>query len=140
MEWISESRRKRFESSVGPQGFVRNLDRLLPEMIKTRALPVGDEIILPYEDAVSAIAIASEHQIAILGFDAGEITEQGFQSLNYSGYDRNIELIGDWSSYVSMMNSQAERWIKEHPLPENHGYILTSASEDELREAKKQLK
>jgi hypothetical protein len=39
---------------------------------------------------------------------------------------------GDWKAYVAMLNAEAERWLKEHRLGENHGYILTSASESEF--------
>jgi hypothetical protein len=30
------------------------------------------------------------------------------------------------------MNAEADRWLKEHRLGENHGYVLTSASEREF--------
>jgi hypothetical protein len=141
MEWIDEKRRKAFENLVrGTTAESRgHLDRLLPDDVKERALPRGNELILSYGDALMAVAVASEHQIAVLGFDAGEVTDHGFQSLSFSGYDREIEFIGEWSSYVSLINRQAERWIREHPLPENHGYILTSASERELQEARIKL-
>jgi hypothetical protein len=36
------------------------------------------------------------------------------------------------------MNAKAESWIKEHPLRENHGYILTSSSEKEFASLKKE--
>jgi hypothetical protein len=138
VEWIDEARREAFERlglarRLTPSvGRGRDLDRLLPEEIRMRALPIGNELILSYEDAVSAIVIASEHKIAVLGFDAGEVLEDGFQAFEYTGYDRGIEFICDWNSYVSMMNTRAEQWIKEHPLPKNHGYTLTSTSEEEF--------
>jgi len=35
------------------------------------------------------------------------------------------------------MNAEADRWLKERRLGENHGYILTSASEREFASLKK---
>lgn len=136
MGWIDETRRKAFENhargtTVESRGH-RTLDRLLPDDIKERVLPIGSELILGYEDALTALAVANEHKIAVLSFDAGEVLEDGFQASEYTGYDCEIEFRGDWSSYVASMNALAERWIKEHPLPKNHGYILTSTSQEEF--------
>jgi hypothetical protein len=44
---------------------------------------------------------------------------------------------GDWKAYVATMNAEADRWLKEHRLGENHGYILTSASEREFASLQK---
>src|SRR5579864_6536017 len=137
MNWIDETRRKAFEhrvhkAPVESRGHGRDLDRLLPENVKERALPTGNELILSYEDALTAVAIANQHKIAVLGFDAGEIQEEGFQASEFTGYDDEVEFIGDWNYFLSQMNARAERWIKEHPLPKNHGYILTSVSQEEF--------
>ena len=70
----------------------------------------------------------------MLGFDSGEVQEEGFQVLDYSGYDSGIKLTEDWKAYVAEMNAEAELWIKGHPLGRNNGYILTSASEKEFKQ------
>jgi len=137
MDWIYETRRKAFKhrvhgSIVESRVHGQALDRLLPDDVKERALPIGNELILSYEDALTAVLIANEHKIAVLGFDAGEVLEDGFRASEYTGYDGEIEFIGDWNSYVALLNARAERWIKERPLPKNHGYILTSASQEEF--------
>jgi hypothetical protein len=46
---------------------------------------------------------------------------------------------GDWKAYVATMNAEADCWIRKHPLGENHGYILTSASEREFAGGKWQV-
>jgi len=69
-----------------------------------------------------------------LGFDSGEVLEDGFQVLGYTGYDADVPFKGDWKTYVEAMNIEAERWLKEHRLGRNHGYILTSTSQEEFDE------
>jgi hypothetical protein len=136
MDWIDETRRKAFENHVRgttvESGGHGALDRLLPDDLKERVLPIGNELILGYEDALTALGVANEHKIAVLGFDAGEVLDQGFQASEYTGYDREIEFSGDWNSYLASMNALAEGWLKEHPLPKNHGYILSSTSQEEF--------
>ena len=108
------------------------LERNLPHELTKDAVLCGDELVLPYIDASRAIAIATQHQIAVLGVESFEVRKDGFQIVDYTGYDRHISFAGDWKGYVAAMNGEAERWIKEHPLGENHGYILTSASKQEF--------
>lgn len=108
------------------------LERIFSGDIVKRAVKIGNELIVSYEDALAAIQMATENQIAILGFDSGELLKDGFQVLDYSGYDRDISFNGDWKAYVAAMNADAERWIKGHQLAKNHGYVLTSTSEKEF--------
>jgi hypothetical protein len=147
MEWIDEARRNAFEESAHiragsmqgtphESGIVGALDHILPEDVKKRAVAIGNELILPYEDALTAIATATEHQIAVLGFDSGEVVEDGFRVVDYTGYDRDINFTGDWNAYVAAINAEAERWIKAHRLGKNHGYILTSTSQEEFSRIK----
>jgi hypothetical protein len=144
MDWIEETRRSAFErgesirvkqaadsSKLSETG---DLDRALSEDIKLRAIAIGNELILSYEDALATIGIANKHGIAILGFDSGEVQEDGFQVLGYSGYDADIPFTGDWRAYVKAMNVEAEHWLEEHRLGRNHGYILTSTSQEESDE------
>jgi hypothetical protein len=138
MNWIDESRRTAFERLVHSHrhatGPVAELDRFLSDEIKGRSIEIGNERILGYEDASLAIAIATERSIAVLGLDSGEVQEEGFQVLDYSGYDSGIKLTEDWKAYVAEMNAEAELWIKDHPLGRNNGYILSSASEKEFKQ------
>lgn len=138
MNWIDDSRRVAFErlSSAPLDVNKSELERYLPDDMKSRAIAIGNELTVGYEDALAAINIATKQSIAILGFDAGEVTEQAFQVLDYSGYDRNIGSDENWQAYVADMNAKAERSVKEHPLGRNKGYILTSTSEREFKELK----
>jgi hypothetical protein len=145
MDWIEASRRGAFErgerirakqrASSSERGEITgDLDCALSEDIRLRSIAIGNELILPYEDALAAIGIATEHEIAVLGFDSGEVLGDGFQVLGYTGYDANIPFAGDWKAYVEAMNIEAERWLKEHRLGKNHGYILSSTSREEFDE------
>ncbi|MGA7063217.1 MAG: hypothetical protein WBY69_18560 [Candidatus Acidiferrales bacterium] len=67
MNWIDQKRRDAFSRrkylSPGGERAIE-LHRILPEEMKNRALAIGNELILGYEDALAAIGIATEHQIA----------------------------------------------------------------------------
>ena len=140
MNWIEESRRTAFESSeriradkdADPSGIRPDLDCSLPEDLRLRAVAIGNELILSYVDALSVIRFATENDIAVLGFDSGEVLEDGFQVLDYSGYEGDIQFTGDWKGYVAAINAAALSWITGHPLGKNHGYVLTSTSEKEF--------
>src|ERR1700738_5480633 len=118
---------------------MRALESVLPEDVKNRALTLRNdsasphpELVLPFAEALRAIEIASEHQIAVLGLDAFEARTDGLLTVGLADASRYIRFTGDWKAYVAKMNAEAERWIREHPLGENHGYILTDASQDEF--------
>ena len=77
MDWIEESRRSAFERGESVRAKQRadssesetrgDLDRALSEDIRLRAVAIGNELILSYEDALAAIGIATAHGIAVLG-------------------------------------------------------------------------
>jgi hypothetical protein len=108
------------------------LERLLPDELKDSALATGNELVLPYGEALAAIVIATKHQIAVLGLDAFEVRNDGLQTVYLADASSHILFTGDWRAYVAALNSEAERWLKDHRLGENHGYILTSTSEREF--------
>jgi hypothetical protein len=115
------------------------LENVLPEDVKNRVFRLladstspHPELVLPFADALRAIEIASEHQIAVLGLEAFEVRKNGVLTVGLADASRYIGFTSDWKAYVGKMNPEAERWIREHPLGENHGYILTSASQDEF--------
>jgi hypothetical protein len=141
LSWIEQTRRTAFEQSsygragregdtVSLNGTVGDLDHILPEEMKKRAVRIGNELILSHEDGLTAIAIATEHQIAVLGFELGEVLDDGFRVVDYSGYEYKFS--GAWDAFVRTNNGEAERWSKEHRLGQNHGYIVTSTSEREF--------
>jgi hypothetical protein len=139
MNWIDQERRDTWSRRKHlPIGVVRanELDRLLTEEMKKRALAIGNELIFSYEDALAAIGIATEHEIAVLGFEAGEVRHDGFQVVDYNGYE--FRFCGDWNEFVRMNNTEAERWITEHRFGKNYGYVVTSTSEREFAELQQQ--
>jgi hypothetical protein len=70
---------------------------------------------------LTAIAIANERDLAVLGFEAGEVLDSGFRAIDYNGYD--FKFSGDWQVYVRTNNAEAERWVCEHRYGKNHGYV-----------------
>jgi len=115
-----------------PDEFANELDRVLPGEIRERGTWCGNELLLPYEEALQAIAVASQHRIAILGFEAFEIKRDGLLTVDLADASRDTNFTGDWPAYVATMNAEGERWLRQHRLGENHGYILTSASQKEF--------
>ena len=118
---------------------VGELECILPDELKNGALASEHELVLPYADALAAIAIATNHQIAILGVDAFEVRRDGLRTIHLGDASRHIHFTGDWRAYVENLNAGAEHWLKDHRLGENNGYILTSASESELAAAKARI-
>jgi len=115
------------------------LESILPGDITRQALTLGKELasprtelVLPYAQALQAIVIATEHKIAILGLEAFEVKKEGLLTVRLADASAYIRFTGDWKTYVARMNTEAEHWLREHRLGENHGYILTSASEREF--------
>jgi hypothetical protein len=43
------------------------LEQILPRELTDAALAAGNEVVLPYVEALKAIVIATQHQIAVLG-------------------------------------------------------------------------
>jgi hypothetical protein len=101
--------------------------------LKSRATQFGNELLLPYADALATVAVASHHRIAVLGIDSFQIRDDGlFAAGSYADFD--IPFSGNWSEYVSALNTKAKKWIEENPLGANHGYSLISTSEAEYQE------
>jgi hypothetical protein len=115
-------------------------ESILPDEITRLAIKLGKgilpsphtELVLPYSEALRAIRIATEHDIAVLGLEAHEVKTDGLLTIGLADASAYIRYAGDWKVYVAKMNSAAELWITEHRLGENHGYILTSTSEREF--------
>jgi hypothetical protein len=112
------------------------LEDLLPEEIKRESTPSGNEFVIPYRHALTAIKIASEHEIAILGVDSHEIRQGSILTIGLQDGSDTIKYAGDWRRYVQQLNDAARTWLTENQLGENHGYILTSASNEEYKRLK----
>jgi hypothetical protein len=111
------------------------LENLLPAELKSRATKCGNELLLPYADALTAVAVANRHRIGVLGIESFQIRADGlFATVSYTDYDRSIRFSGDWNEYVASLNTKAEQWIEENRLGTNHGYSLASTSEAEFQE------
>jgi hypothetical protein len=115
------------------------LETILPDEITRQALTLGKELAstrtelaLPYLQALQGIVIATEHEIAILGLEAFEVEKEGLLTVHLADASAYTRFTGDWKAYVARMNTEAEHWLREPRLGENHGYILTSASEREF--------
>jgi|HubBroStandDraft_4_1064222.scaffolds.fasta_scaffold36745_1 hypothetical protein len=89
------------------------LELLLPDKLKNRALASGKELVLPFIEALAAITIATNHQIAILGVDAFEVKTEGLHTVYLADASRYVSFTGDWTAYVGSMNAEAAVWIKD---------------------------
>jgi hypothetical protein len=112
------------------------LEQVLPKELTDAARASGNEVVLPYVEALKAIVIATRHQIAVLGLEAFEVRKDGLSTVEMTDASSHIVFTGDWKAYVATMNAEADRWLRENRLDENHGYILTSASESEFTRLK----
>jgi hypothetical protein len=113
-------------------GAMQELDELLPDDIKNRGIWWGNELLLPFSEALKAVETASLHGIAILGIEAFEVQKESLLTVDMADASAHTPFRGDWLAYVQDMNKQAEVWIRGHRFGENHGYILSSASEKEF--------
>jgi len=113
------------------------LEQILSAEVRQRAILSGSELVLPHSDALRAIRVAGESQIAVLGVEVFGIRRDGILTVGCSGYDSAFPKGGNWTSYYKAMNAEAEKWINSNRFEENHGYILTSTSESEFVELEK---
>jgi hypothetical protein len=129
-----------FGEAIGPPGNMESvmgdLEDVLPKDLKVNAVPCGRELVLPYTAALGAIRIATGRAIAVLGVEAFEVKDEGLLTVDMDDASRCVPYTGNWGKYVAEMNAEAERWIREHRLGENHGYILASASQREFASLK----
>jgi hypothetical protein len=58
------------------------LERILPSELTDAALASGNELVLPYVEALHAIVVATTHQIAVLGLEAFEVRKDGLLTVN----------------------------------------------------------
>lgn len=118
--------------SLLPEEMMDDLSRALSDEIKITTLWPGNRLVLPYAEALKAIGVATEHQIAILGFEVFEVQTDGLVIVDYSGPEGRIPYTGDWPAFVATTNSEAECRIKKHRFGANRGYVLCARSENEF--------
>ncbi|MBV9887233.1 MAG: hypothetical protein JO119_11855 [Acidobacteria bacterium] len=113
------------------------LENLLSEKIKRASVQLADgELVVPYLEALEAIRIATENEIAVLSVDSHEMRDGSILTIDLYDGSTMIKYAGDWRAFVQQLNDAAEDWITGPRLGQNHGYILTSASRDEFSRLK----
>jgi hypothetical protein len=108
-----------------------DLERALPSEITNRAVLSGNELLLPLDEATSAVRIAFRNLIAVLGVEIFHILDSGLGTETYSAYEFKFD--DNWHNYVGLNNDAALRFLDENSYGEGFGYILTSTSENEFR-------
>jgi hypothetical protein len=102
----------------------------LPREIVNRATRSGDELVLALEDARDAIRIADQNLIAVLGVEVFRFLYGGLGVEAFSGYEFKFD--ASWQDFAVLNNKAALRFLDENGFSQGDGYILTTASEDEL--------
>jgi len=114
---------------------MRRLEELIPDEPKKAAVASGNEFAFKHSDALIALQIAAQYNIAVLGLEIFEKWPDGLYANGVSTYDANYELSSDWARYVEIMNFEAGKWLAANKEEGNYVYVLTSATADELAEA-----
>jgi hypothetical protein len=108
-----------------------DLESVLPRDVVDRALRSGRELALLHEDALAAVDRATGEAIAVIAAELFEVQGNDFRTLDYSGYEQDVQFTGDWNGFVASNNSLAKLWIERHAPGNSHRYILTSTSRRE---------
>jgi hypothetical protein len=98
---------------------VDDLECILPEELKNCGLALRNELVLPHAEVLAAIVIATNHQIAVLGLEAFEVRKDGLLTVNMADASSHTVFTGDWKAYVTTMNAEADRWLRENRLGKN---------------------
>jgi hypothetical protein len=107
-----------------------DLEKALPGDIANAAARYGNELVLSLSCAKTAVRVAGENSIAVLGVEVFEILNDGLAVDGYSVYE--FFRLGDWKDFVTLNNAAALRFIEENDRGERFGYVLTSTSEREF--------
>ena len=67
-----------------------DMEKNLPDEVKGGTLWPGNELVLPHAEASSAVGIATEHQIAVLGFEAFKVQKDALLTVDYMWIRRPI--------------------------------------------------
>jgi hypothetical protein len=118
-----------FDSALGSR--MRELDSFVPVQLKQLARRCGgderDEFAYPYPSVMEVIDIADQNDIAVLGVEQLQSHPKGPVVEAISGYE--IPFQGDWKAFVKRNNVSAREVIMKNQRGEEHGYVLTSASQ-----------
>jgi len=107
------------------------LDSLMPARLKQLATCCGgNEFAYPYPSVMEVIDMAGQNKIAVLGVELLQSHPKGPVVEAISGYE--IPFLGDWKAFVEANNASAREVIMKNQKGEEHGYILTSATESEF--------
>ena len=106
-------------------------DALPPKLVAASIFRSGDEFVFPYEQTLTAITVAGEHAIAVLGIELLKVDADKLQTISYSAYD--LKASSDWSDFVKSNNAEAISFIKANRFGDGYGYILTSVSQQEFK-------
>ena len=72
------------------------LEEVLPDELKKSAIASGNELVLPFAEASAAILIAADHQIAVLGVDAFEVSTGWLATVALFDPSCKIAFTDDW--------------------------------------------
>ena len=111
---------------------MKDLCDALPTNLRIRARESENELLFPFPDIVEVIDFATHHGIAVLGLEVFQVEADSLRVLGFSRYE--VPYPGDWNEFVESNNAQALQLVQAFPRGEEHGYILSSASEREFRD------
>jgi hypothetical protein len=105
---------------------------VLPDEVRRVSRQIGDEWVIPFPQVLAAIEAASNAEIAVVGVDIHE-ADEGARWVALSTYDFDART--EWTSFVAKNREAARTFVQQNTASEGYGYILTAASQDELRAA-----
>lgn len=108
----------------------QDFDRILLPEIKQTSVLSGAEWVIPFRRLNEAIALATEHSIAVLGIEVFRVLSDGLGAEGFRGYEFKFD--GNWPDFVSLNNRSASAYVNQHEFGEGYGYILTTTSKNEF--------
>jgi len=107
--------------------------------LRQAAWKCGSEFAYLYPAILRVVDIANENAIAILGFEFFHILTNypRFATEALTGYE--LRFNGRWPGFVRDNNLLARHYIEENRREGDYGFVLTSTSEIEFRQLRKQL-
>ena len=91
----------------------------------------GGEAAFIYPNVLDAITWCTEHAIAVLGVELFVGPLDGFFTDALSSYEF-VAVGKSWSAFVEDNNRSAAQFVNEHRSGDNHFYVLTTSSQQEL--------
>jgi len=91
----------------------------------------GDEFCFTHTNAIKAVQICTENEVAVLGVEIYQVQGNDFQSQGCSEYDLGFK-VHNWSLYVKDNNILAVQVLGKYLESDGFVYLLTTASEREF--------